>query len=629
MCGICGIIGSHALDESLLTQMAETIKHRGPDHTGYLKENSVAFAMNRLSIIDLEGGFQPMHSSDGAVSLVFNGEIYNYRQLRREIEPYFHFKTQSDTEVILNGYCLWGADIFKRLNGIFAIALWDRGKHRVLLVRDPMGIKPYYYLLRDKKIFFSSELKTFTQLGLANQAASRGIQAYLAADYVFHPGTAIQDVRQLSPGELLSIDPQTLDRRTHIFRRPGDFSPSDLPADAHASKALIKQVLDESVIRQTVADVPYGILLSAGLDSMSILALLHRHQLTENLRSYTVYYPGDESFCENEPVAHLAQRWGFNNDLIPLTADDIRNHWDDICLTFDNLDLLPTAAALYVASQKAGTERRVLLAGNGGDELLFGYPTYRASRLVRQTTRLSPVLEKLLPALTRFLPASDDYLTWSEKLRRFAHGYSANPALSHVQWRHVFTHFELQTLLAPDYRPPSVEQLYALQLEHFKEGQQRGFTGALLDSWVDVRTWMVDSGLMMWDKAGMSGSVEIRVPILDLEFVDHVLALPEAIRTGGQLGTKALLKEIVADEVPADILALPKQGFQIPISSWLHGELKDLFHDLTASLPRAVFNPSAIDRLWREFEQGKGDHGLKLWSLGALAGWSSVHKVQW
>jgi asparagine synthase (glutamine-hydrolysing) len=201
--------------------------------------------------------------------------------------------------------------------------------------------------------------------------------------------------------------------------------------------------------------------------------------------------------------------------------------------------------------------------------------------------------------------------------------------MAHVQWRHVFTFGELQSLLRPDYRIESARSLYANQTSHFDEGASRGFQGSSLDAWVDLRTWMVDSGLMMWDKAGMAGSTEIRVPLLDLEFVDHVLALPEKVRSGGKVGAKGLLKEVVADEVPADILALPKHGFQLPINHWLRGELRDMFRDQTESLPEEVFAKSEIRRLWREFEQNRGDHGLKLWTLGALAGWSKAHHVTW
>ncbi len=629
MCGICGILGAGPDDGELLAGMADTLRHRGPDHTGLLTEPPVALAMTRLSIIDLSGGNQPMHSADGQVSMVFNGEIYNFRELRAEIEPHIPFRTRSDTEVILNGYCLWGEEVFRRLNGIFAVALWDRRRGRVLLARDPMGVKPYYLLQDGPRLLFSSEVKTFTFLGLANRADPAGVAQFLAADYVFHPDTAIAGVRQLPPGTLLRVDPASGRSESLRFRTPGDGAPDDLPADAAGQKRVLKRVLDEAVVRQTVADVPYGLLLSAGVDSMTVLALLHHHGLTDNLRTYTVYYPDNASFSEHTPVARLAERWGFRNELVPLDAQGLRAHWPQVCATFDNLDLLPTAVALQVVCGVAGRERRVLLAGNGGDELLFGYPTYRASQWVRRTRALAPLVRTLLPPLARRLPVSDDYLTTGEKIQRFAQGYHRNPELAHLQWRHVFTVAELGALLRDDYRVASAEALYARQLEHFAEGRARGFDGTLLDGWVDMRTWMVDSGLMMWDKAGMAGSTEIRVPILDLEFVDHVLALPEDVRTGGRPGTKALLKEIVAEEVPADILALPKHGFQAPIATWLRGDLHDMFRELASALPETVFDHGVIDRLWREFDAGQGGHALKLWTLGALSGWSEAHHVTW
>lgn len=631
MCGITGIVGRDAADLETLEAMARTIHHRGPDHMGIMREPGVALAMTRLSIIDIGGGKQPMHSVDGRYSLVFNGEIYNFRELRRELETFVGFHTNSDTEVILHGYSLWGVEIFSRLNGMFAIALWDRALKRLLLVRDPMGIKPLYYLLTSKSLWFSSELKTFTSLGLANTVNQATLSQFLCANYVFGPETAIAGVRQVEPGTILEVHEDGTTRGFTPYRLPGQKRDHhDLRGlDKAALEQLTRQQFQQAVVRQTVADVPYGLLLSSGLDSMAVLAALHRAGLTDNLHTYTVFFPESDSYSEDKPITSLAERWGFGNQLIPLRAQDLRDRWEDICFTFDNLEMLPTCAAIYFAGQIAGKERRVLLSGNGGDELLLGYPTYVATQWVRRTHVFSGILQKALPKLATWLPATDEYLGLNEKLRRFCIGYSPDSALAHARWRHVFTHDETFRLLSSEYRTAKAEAIYQPQLAHYLEGVNLGFTGASLDSWMDIRSWLVDCGLMMWDKAGMAGSTEIRVPLIDLDFVDHVLALPEDIRSGGTIGTKGLLRRIVSDELPADILALPKHGFQIPIANWLRGELREMFRDLTASLPSQVFNQAEVGRLWREFEAQQGDHGLKLWTLGALAGWSKAHRMGW
>lgn len=625
MCGITGYLHKESVATDMLTAMAQSLRHRGPDHTGFMRERGLGLAMTRLSIIDIAGGKQPMHSADGNISLIFNGEIYNFKSLRTELESHISFQTHSDTEVILHGYAVWGKEIFARLNGMFAVAFWDRRRQTLSLVRDPLGVKPLYHLADANALYFSSEIKTFTQLGLANHINPSALSQFLCSDYVFHPDTAIDGIKQVMPGTILEID-RELKMKEWSFRVPGRKKTSN-EAALH-SMSEMRARLDGAIIGQTVADVPYGLLLSSGLDSMTVLSALHRHALTDSLCTYTAYYPDSPSYSEDVPVRKLAKSWGFQNTLIPIQAKDVSQHWERLCHTFDNLEMLPTAVAIYFACQAAGQERRVLLSGNGGDELFFGYPTYRATRWVERLRGLSGLV-KLVKPVARMIPPSDEYLTVSEKIRRFLDGYDANPDLAHVQWRHIFRFEETHSLLTQDYRIGDPGTLYANQLQQIADGRNNGHGDGAEYAWGDMRTWMVDSGLMMWDKAGMSASVEIRVPLIDPDLVDYFLDLPFAIRTGGKIGSKGLQRRIIADDVPEDILGLPKHGFQVPISTWLHGELHSMFRDLTASLPSEVFNHGAIDTLWREFDERKADNTLKLWTLGALAGWAKAHHIKW
>lgn len=625
MCGITGFISKTEIAEQTLTDMAHSIYHRGPDHTGFLREPTLGLAMTRLSIIDLAGGNQPLHSEDGNVSLIFNGEIYNFKALRAELEKHITFHTHSDTEVILNGYTVWGKEIFAKLNGMFALAIWDRRIQKLLLVRDPLGVKPLYYLTTKESLYFSSEIKTFTHLALANKINPLALSQFLCADYVFHPQTAIKGILQILPGQVMEIDTD-LKTSEWIFRTPGrsDTTTRNGPSRAEDMRAQ----LDKAIIGQTVADVPYGLLLSSGLDSMAILGALHRHDLTESLCTYTAYYPDSPNFSEDLPVRKMAERWGFKNELVAITAQDVITYWDQLCDTFDNLDMLPTAIALFGTSKVASRERRVLLSGNGGDELFFGYPTYRATRWAERLHGVAGLVNLAKP-LARMIPPSEDYLTGSEKVRRFLDGFDSNPALAHSQWRHVFRFDETHALLCRDFQVESREALYRDQLRHVSDGHRQGFIDGAQYAWSDMRSWMVDSGMMMWDKAGMSASVEIRVPFVDPDFVDYVLNLPLDVRTGGKPGTKALLRQVVADDLPQDILALPKSGFQVPIATWLHGELHEMFRDLSMSLPSEVFNHRVIDTMWRDFDARKADNALKLWTLGAVAGWANAHRVEW
>lgn len=625
MCGICGIWGADQGDQYHLEVMLTSIRHRGPDDNGILFEPPAALGMVRLSIIDLAGGAQPMHSPDGSVSLVFNGEIYNYRELRKEIEAFHPFRTNSDTEVILNGYLLWGEGVFRRLNGMFAVAIWDRRVNKLLLARDPMGIKPLYYLKKDRKVYFSSEIKTFTLGRQANSVSQVALAQFLAACYTFRPGTAIEGVLQVEPGELLTLDADTQVRRRH-FRLPGE---NKLPSPINhiETEHQIGAALDDAVLRQTVADVPYGLLLSAGVDSMAVVAGLHTRGLTENLRTYTLFFPDAGSFSEDLPVRKVAKQLKLDSAFIPFTAEDLIHDWDAICTTFDNLELLPTAALIYKLGREAARDRRMVLAGNGGDEMFFGYPTYVASRLNRRLKPYSRFLKGTLPRFVKFLPVSSDYLGLAEKMRRFALGFSEDFALAHAQWRHVFTYPELAVLLSPGFLPRSPSDLYMPQLQYRGDAIAQGGDDESADQWMDLRGWKIDSGLMMWDKAGMASSLEIRVPLIDLDFTDQVLSLPTHLRSGGKLGSKRLLRNILAQHLPGEIAQLPKHGFQMPLDQWMRGKLRPMFRDLTAALPSSVFNTAYVDRLWKEFDERRGDHALKLWALGAVSGWSARHGV--
>jgi asparagine synthase (glutamine-hydrolysing) len=627
MCGICGVWGADQGDIIRFGTMIESIRHRGPDDKGVLFEPPIALGMVRLSIIDLAGGAQPMHSHDSQVSLVFNGEIYNFRELRKEIENHYPFSTNSDTEVILNGYLLWGEEVFRRLNGMFAVALWDRKESKLLLARDPMGIKPLYVLEKDRKFYFSSEIKTFTLGGLANRIDKTALTQFLAACYTFRPGSAIDGVVQVEPGQLLTLAVGKQIKR-RVFRLPGERK-FIAPANHAAAQHEIGLALDEAVLRQTVADVPYGLLLSAGVDSMAVVAGLHRRGLTENLRTYTLFFPDAKGFSEDQPVRKIATQLNLDSAFIPFTAEDLISDWDAICKTFDNLELLPTAALIYSLSRVAAQDRRMVLAGNGGDEMFSGYPTYVASRLNRRLRPIQSLLKAPLPWLAKALPVSSDYLAWPEKLRRFAYGLSENAALAHAQWRHIFTYPELAALLKVDFLPPSPISLYGQQMRYHDEAFAQGCDAESADQWMDLRGWMIDNALMMWDKAGMASGLEIRVPLIDLDFADRVLSLPTHLRSGGRLGSKQLLRNILAEHLPSEIAHLPKHGFQMPLDQWMRGQLRPMFRELTASLPHAVFHQAFIERIWQEFDARRGDHALKLWALGALAGWARAHRITW
>jgi asparagine synthase (glutamine-hydrolysing) len=623
MCGIAGAFGPVAADRPLIEKMARAIVHRGPDHTGSHFSDSVALIMNRLAIIDLEGGNQPFFSSDGQVALVFNGEIYNFRELRDELKALVPFHTRSDTEVILNGYLIWGKEVFRRLNGIFAVAIHDRRKHQVLLARDPLGTKPLYVLRAGDAVYFASEVKSFTSTGLARRIDRNAVQQFLASGYVFCPTAAVEGVSQVEPGTLLEIDAGGV--RSERYRQLAP-AVEPRPRSAPAWRSHVRDALDRAVIGQTVSDVPYGLLLSSGIDSMAVLSILRRHGLAEHLRTFTLFYE-NESFSEDKAVRRLAAKWGFGNEQVRLDGAMVRSALPDLFRTFDNLEFLPTAAAIYFVSKLAGAQVKVVLAGNGGDELFLGYPTYMATRILENHGVLQRIARALAPYARR-VGISDDYLTFAEKARRFLEGSTYGPGLAHVMWRHVFLPDQMDALFNAALRPSSPEIIYQPQLRYFEEAGALGYSGMGRLSWGDLKGWLVDHGLTMWDKAGMRFSAEIRVPLVDPDFVDAVLGVPAEIR-GRPAGTKRFLRELLREDLPDEIRSLPKHGFQVPVAQWLRGPLGRDFRELCYSLPREIFVRSEIERLWQEFENRRGDHALQLWCLGCLAGWAQAHGLSW
>jgi asparagine synthase (glutamine-hydrolysing) len=605
--------------------MGATIVHRGPDHTGEFFADDVGLVMNRLAIIDLKGGNQPFVSADGMTVLIYNGEIYNFKQLRAELESKYRFATNSDTEVILHGYAEWGRDVLARLNGIFAIAILDRRNSVLLLARDPLGTKPLYFLSAGGTVYFASEIKAFTATRLATDIDTEGICQFLAAGYVFCPYTGVRGVKQVEAGTYVQI------RRDGMLSRPYRPFPDarQRSADCSAEEWLSKTrlVLSQTVVNQTLSDVPYGLLLSSGTDSMAILAMLKENSLVRNLETFTVAYE-EQSFSEGDAVARLAKQWGYHNTQIVLTDSMLRDRLDDLFYTFDNLELLPTAAAIHTVSELAGQSVRVLLSGNGGDELFGGYPTYRATQIAH---RLGPA-KKLLSALRRLtgrVPTNDQYLSVWEKLDRFAAGCQYDARLVHFIWRHVFLPDEIgQLLIGPACEQVRPESLLMPQVRYLQEAAAKGYRGLAQLSYADLRGWLVDHGLTMWDKAGMRWSAEIRVPLVDPNFVDYVLGIPAEIRMR-QLGTKAFLRRMLRGSVPDEILELPKHGFQVPISRWLRGPLGRRIKELSLELPKSHFDRPRIETLWRDFEMGRGDNALRLWTLGCVSGWAMKHRLAW
>jgi asparagine synthase (glutamine-hydrolysing) len=376
-----------------------------------------------------------------------------------------------------------------------------------------------------------------------------------------------------------------------------------------------------------VADVPVGLLLSAGLDSMLVLSALRHRNLTGALETFTVTFD-EPTFSEHDTVNEVVESWGIRNTQLRLTGIEVAQDLDRICYACDNLELLPTSVAIYYASHLAGGQRKVVLAGNGGDELFAGYPTYRATQILQ---RLSAVRSIFAPArfLTRrFYKGGRAYLSHGEQLARFLEGASDSPELAHLRWRHVFRPAELEALLMPDWQAGGPIEVLAPQLRHFSRAASLDWSGLDRLLYADLCSWLVDCGLSMWDKTGMSASLEIRVPLLDLQFVETVLSVPSRTR-GYPPGTKRFLRRMARTYLPESVRSLSKHGFQVPLVRWFRGPLRHQIEEASLSLPREVFRSEVVQDIWAAFDAGQSRLALPLWLLGILSRWAEVLGATW
>jgi asparagine synthase (glutamine-hydrolysing) len=615
MCGICGIATGErggAVDPEAVRRMNARLVHRGPDSDGLFEEAGVALAMRRLSIIDLEGGDQPIANEDGTLTVVHNGEIYNYRELRAELERRGHrFRTHSDTEVLVHLYEEHGDDFLGRLRGMFALALWDRPAQRLLLARDRFGIKPLYYRVADGELSFASELKALLeQPGFSRQIDPRAVSAYLAFNSIPAPLTIFAEARKLPPGSLLAWQDGELSQRRYARPRP-------LPAGevrrgpAGELAEGLRETLRDSVRAHLVADVPVGVLLSGGVDSAGLAALAAQEE-GAGVKTFSVGFE-ESSFDELDRARLVARRYGTDHHEIVLRPDAVEL-LPKLVAAFDEPFGDSSALPTYLVSELAAGEVKVALSGEGGDELFGGYYTYVADLLARRIGRLAP----LAAPLVERLPSSDAKVSFDYKAKRFVRAARLPPLERHHAWKEIFSVERQAALLGP--RDPGWDSL-DLYRERYAETAGAEPLARLQD--VDLGIYLVDDLLVKTDRSSMAHSLELRVPFLDNEVAAfaHGLATPLKVRG---LAKKRLLRRALAPLLPREILRAPKQGFSIPVAAWLRGPLEGYARDLLspATLERqGCFEPEVVRELLDNHCAGREDLSRQLWGLMAFTLW--------
>jgi asparagine synthase (glutamine-hydrolysing) len=607
MCGIVGIAGLE--HPRLIRRMADAVAHRGPDGEGYFVGDGISLGMRRLSIIDPAGSDQPIWSEDRRVLTVFNGEIYNYRALRPFLEKHGHsFRTAGDTETVVHLYEEYGDAGVHLLRGMFAYALWDSSRRRLLLARDRLGIKPLYYAQCGARLVFASEIKALLAVPeVSRELDLEALHLYLTLQYVPGPATILKAVRKLPPGHLLVWqDGQvTLQRYWDVVLETGERR-----VDAEAAAEEFRGLFEESIALHRISDVPLGILLSGGIDSAAVTGMLAR--VSGRVKTFTVGFDAEATDGELTEARALARHFGTDHHEIimgPALADALPG----IVRMQDEPVADPAAIATFFICQFAARFVKVVLTGEGSDELLGGYPRYGWLRLGEQLRRW-PGATSAAAALLRALPG--DVRNGRLPRRMGTLVGSTSLLRRHLDWVAVMSD-DTQQALAGGPGWAAADQRLGERLHHVSGDPVHELM------YLDFHTWLPDDVLAKTDRMSMAVSVEARVPFLDHRLVEFAASLPAAAKVSS-VGTKALLRRALRHDLPARTLGRRKRAFLVPLRQWLDGELRDVVADtLTASAARSrgLFSPTAMARLLEAQRHGRQDHSRALWTLLTLELW--------
>ncbi len=620
MCGIAGYVGQGGAET--LAAMLPRLKHRGPDGEGVHVEPGVGLGMTRLAIIDLEGGAQPMTNEDESIWLVQNGEIYNFRELRATLEARGRtFRTRSDTEVLLRAYEELGDGCLEHVRGMFAFALWDRRRRRLVLARDRLGKKPLYYRRRNGALLFASEIKAL----LAHPSVGRDVDAealhhYLAFGYSPGDRSIFAEISSLPPGHVAVADGARFTTAPY-WTLPGGAAARAQAVPAADAPALVRQALAESVRLRLESDVPLGVFLSGGIDSSAIVASM-RDVTSRRIATFSVGFGAADPSFDELPYARLVAR-RFETDhheevLEPRVADLL----PALVHQFDEPFADSSALATWVVAQATARHVKVALSGIGGDETFGGYPRYLGLALSETYGRLPAFVRRLgRVAVGSVARESEGGADWGARARRFVAGAEAPLPDRYLGWTRFFGNADLERLAMPALSARWTATVDARQRAAFatRDGGDP-VDGAFR---VDLATYVPDDLLVMADRMSMAHSLELRAPFCDHRLVELSLSIAPRVKlAGGRL--KAVLKAAFADVLPRELLARRKQGFMIPLGRWLRTDLREAMEDLLSGdrvRARGLFAPTVVETLKREHLERRRSHADRLWSLMMLEQW--------
>ncbi|MEM8666214.1 MAG: asparagine synthase (glutamine-hydrolyzing) [Planctomycetota bacterium] len=630
MCGITGAVWReqrHAISPELLGRMTDALSHRGPDDSqtwmgtdyrdAYGHPVCVGLGFRRLSIIDVDGARQPIANEDGTVRMVFNGEIYNYQTLRRRLEGRGHrFTTHGDGETILHLYEDEGTDCFKQLNGMFAVAIWDAGRNRLVLARDRIGQKPLYYAVKDERLVFGSELKSLREVdGVCSEIDPGAIDEFLLYEYIPHPGTIWKGVRKLAPGHFAVFENGQVS-----VHRYWDFDPT-VEHPIHPSDACdrLRELLTDSVNLRLQSDVPLGAFLSGGIDS-SLITAIAQSQSNDPVRTFSIGFPVSD-FDETGYAAQVADHLGTQHKRFEVTPSGV-DVIDKLVWHYDEPFADSSAVPTWYLSELTRKEVTVALSGDGGDELFAGYERYYALWLSRKLRSIFPIHKVPGIGLAQRLPDSKRRRSLIRRGKRFLEAIEQSDARRYLNWLQIFPENMRAAMYTDDFlgQLPGEDPFEFLNsIWHRSDGRDVVTRASI----TDMLSYLPCDLCTKVDIASMAHGLEVRQPMLDHRLVEFAASLPVHLKFRGRQG-KLLLRDTFGSMIPPSIFRRKKMGFGIPIAGWFRNELKPMVHEtLLAEDARIApyFRSEFVADLVQAHESGRQNHGYRLWSLLILEKW--------
>ena len=622
---MCGILGythdNRELAPGVLKAGIAALVHRGPDQQGSFTSSRISLGATRLRIVDIEGGDQPMRSADGDAVIAFNGEIFNHRELRVELEALgATFRSHCDTEVVLNAFLEWGPACFARLRGMFGVAIWIASQRRLVLARDRAGIKPLYYTVQDGELSFGSELKCiFANPDVPRRIDLAGLNCYLSLNYVPGPYTLVEGIQKLMPGCVLNWQNGRATISSYVPRAQASPAPKSL----NEACEELDDLLTKSVSEQLVSEVPLGMWLSGGLDSSTVLHYA-ANLSPKKLKTFSVTFRG-KSFDESHYIKQVADSYGTEHTEFDLNEGaDLADMIGELAYYSDEPSADAGAVPVWYLSRITRKDVTVVLSGEGADELFGGYLTYKADRYNRYFSHLPRPLRRAALSLARHMPASDEKIGLDYKIKRFLEGSLLSPESAHVFWNGTFTEDEKRQF----FRFANPGPLAGILAEMQPAGSGDRFLERFLD--FDQRYSLPDAILYKVDRMSMAHAVEVRPPFLDDRIVALAARLPEKYKIAG-FETKFALRHLMRNALPPDVLQRPKVGFDIPIHQWFRGVLRSLLMETLNErtvTESGLFSWPEVRRLIDEHLDRKANWGYHLWGLLTLMLWMKRWKIE-